>query len=72
VWSQQAYLKATNTGAGDLFGNAVSVSGDTMVIGAENEDSAVTGVGGDQGDNSAANAGAGYVYARSGGTWTGP
>ncbi len=35
VWSQQAYLKASNTGAGDQFGWAVAVSGDTVVVGAQ-------------------------------------
>src|SRR5205085_3537092 len=34
TWSQQAYLKASNTGH-DLFGRSVAVSGDTIVIGAE-------------------------------------
>ncbi len=34
VWSQQAYLKASNTDASDQFGLAVAVSGDTVVVGA--------------------------------------
>ena len=34
TWSQQAYLKASNTGAEDRFGNSVAVSGDTVVVGA--------------------------------------
>ena len=34
-WSQQAYLKASNTEAGDDFGSSVAVSGDTVVVGAE-------------------------------------
>ena len=35
-WTQQAYLKASNTGAGDGFGfwPSVAVSGDTVVVGA--------------------------------------
>ena len=32
---QDHYIKASNTGAGDFFGHAVAISGDTMVIGAE-------------------------------------
>lgn len=32
--AQQAYLKASNTGAGDQFGYTVAVSGDTVVVGA--------------------------------------
>ena len=36
-WSQQAYLKASNTGADDDFGYSVAVSGDTVVVGAHIE-----------------------------------
>jgi hypothetical protein len=70
VWSQQAYLKASNTGAGDFFGNALAVSGDTVVVGAEREASSSTGVDGNQADNSASQSGAGYVFTRSGGVWS--
>ena len=69
-WSQQAYLKASNTGVDDSFGLAVSVSGDTIVVGAWGEDSAATGIDGDQSDNSASSAGAAYVFVRSGTTWS--
>ncbi|MCX6876244.1 MAG: choice-of-anchor D domain-containing protein [Verrucomicrobia bacterium] len=70
TWTQQAYLKASNTGADDRFGNSVAVSGDTVVVGASQEDSSTTGVGGDQNDNSATDSGAAYVFTRSGTTWT--
>ena len=70
VWSQQAYLKASNTGANDRFGISVAVSGDTAVVGAHYEDSNATGVNGNQADNSANNAGAAYVFVRSGGVWS--
>lgn len=63
-WSQQAYLKASNTDAGDLFGYSVAVSGDTVVVGAHNEDSNATGVNGGQADDSALNSGAAYVFVR--------
>lgn len=69
VWNQQAYLKASNTGVGDRFGSWVSVSGDTLVVGAYLEDSGATGVNGNQGDNSAEDSGAAYVFVRSGGVW---
>jgi hypothetical protein len=69
-WSQQAYLKASNTDAGDRFGWSVAVSGDTVVVGAQSEHSAATGVNGNQADNSADGAGAAYVFVRSGGTWS--
>ncbi len=70
TWSQQAYLKASNTGAGDLFGLAVAVSGDTVVVGAIYEDSNATGVDGDQTNNSAVDSGAAYVFVRNGSTWS--
>ncbi len=69
-WTQQAYLKAGNTGDGDQFGIAVAVSGDTVVVGAGSEDSNATGVNGNPVDNSAANSGAAYLFTRSGTTWT--
>ncbi|NOT57789.1 MAG: hypothetical protein HOP18_24570, partial [Deltaproteobacteria bacterium] len=70
VWTQQAYLKASNTGAFDFFGYSVAVAGDTVVVGASEEDSAATGVGGTQADNTATQAGAAYVFTRSAGVWT--
>ncbi len=70
TWSQQAYLKASNTGADDWFGCSVSLSGDTVVVGAFQEASATTGVNGNQSDNSAPNSGAAYVFTRSGTTWS--
>jgi hypothetical protein len=49
---------------GDSFGSSVSLSGDgqTLAVGAIYEDSAATGVGGDQEDNSATDSGAVYLY----------
>ena len=70
AWSQQAYLKASNAGANDGFGGSVSISGDTVVVGADQEDSSATGVNGNQADNSASISGAAYVFTRSGGVWS--
>ncbi len=70
VWSQQAYLKASNTEADDEFGFSVAVSEDTVVIGAIGESSSATGVNGNQGNNSAIGSGAAYVFVRSGETWS--
>jgi hypothetical protein len=70
AWSQQAYLKASNTGVNDSFGDSVSVSEDTVVVGAHNEDSNATGVNGNQVDNNATNSGAAYVFVRSGSAWS--
>ncbi len=69
-WGQQAYVKASNTDPGDYFGSSVAVSGDTAVIGAHREASNATGVDGDQGDNSASQAGAAYVFTRDGTDWS--
>ncbi len=68
-WIQQAYFKASNAEAGDLFGWSVAVSGDTVVVGAFWEDSNATGVNGNQSDNSALSAGAAYVFVRTGTNW---
>jgi hypothetical protein len=72
TWSQQAYVKASNTGAGDLFGSLLTLSadGDTLAVGANAEDSNATGLDGDQANNSATSAGAVYVFSRSGATWS--
>ena len=72
-WSQQAYVKASNTGALDGFGGSVSLSadGDTLAVGAAGEESGATGIGNtDPNDNSISNAGAVYVFVRSGGSWS--
>ena len=69
-WSQQAYLKASNTGGADRFGGSVAVSGDTVVVGALGEDSNATGANGNQSDNSAGASGAAYVFVRDGTSWS--
>lgn len=69
-WTQQAYLKASNSEMGDRFGDAVTVFGDTVVVGARWEDSGAIGVNGDQQNNSAREAGAAYVFVREGTNWT--
>ncbi len=71
-WSQQAYLKASNSEAGDAFGNTVSLSGDgnTLAVGAVHESSNATGIDGNQADNSAPHSGAVYVFTRTGSSWT--
>ncbi|WP_226864701.1 FG-GAP repeat protein [Microbulbifer taiwanensis] len=72
TWTQQAYVKASNTGAEDRFGRSVSLSadGNTLAVGADAEESAATGIDGDQADNSAEYSGAVYVFTRSGSTWS--
>lgn len=59
VWSQQAKLVAADGAIGDSFGCAVSIFGDTVVIGAYAKAAAGN-----------FNQGAAYVFTRSGATWT--
>jgi hypothetical protein len=81
AWSQQAYIKASNTGQaavgdgfaeGDQFGYslALSADGNTLAVGAIGEDSAATGINGDQADNAANQSGAVYVFSRNGSAWS--
>lgn len=65
-WSQERYVKATNTDASsaDEFGIAVALSGDgqTLAVGDKFEDSSANGIDGDGADNSGSNSGAVYLY----------
>jgi hypothetical protein len=67
LWAQEAYVKASNTGAGDFFGSSVALSGDgaTLAVGANSEASAATGIDGDQTSDAATQSGAVYVFRRS-------
>ena len=58
------YLKASNTGQGDLFGWSLALTNDagTLAVGAPAEGSDSTGIGGDQADNSVLHRGAVYLY----------
>src|SRR6267142_2294406 len=69
---QVAYVKASNPGEEDHFGHAIALSGDgaTLAVSAPYEDSAATGINGNQADNSMANSGAVYVFSRTGSTWS--
>ena len=71
-WTQQAYIKASNTGANDWFGSrlALSGSGDILAVGAQLEDSAAQGIDGDQSDDNATEAGAVYLFTRAGDMWS--
>ncbi|MGA6829210.1 FG-GAP repeat protein, partial [Nitrospira sp. NS4] len=62
VWTQQAYVKASNSEADDFFGDSVALSGDTLAVGATGEASCADGIGGDQAYNGCIRAGAVYVY----------
>ena len=58
TWSQQAKIQASDKEAGDLFGTSVEIDGDTIVVGAQTE------------DTGGSNAGAAYVFTRSGTSWS--
>ncbi len=70
-WSQQAYIKASNPGQSYRFGYMVSLSqdGNTLAASAVFEASAAKGINGDQNDKSIPQAGAVYVFTRTGATW---
>lgn len=72
TWTQQAYLKASNSGIGDNFGLSVALAedGNTLAVGASNEASNATGIDGDQANDSASGSGAVYMFTRSGANWT--
>ncbi len=59
TWSLEQELTASDGAAGDRFGNSVAISGATLVVGAP-----------DHKVSSKADAGAAYVYALSGETWS--
>ncbi len=72
TWQAQAYVKASNADAADKFGVSVAISGDTVVVGATEEDSnqlTITNGTTASTDNSIPNAGAAYVFKRTGLTW---
>ena len=58
TWTQQQKLTASDGAAWDFFGDAVAMSGNTVVVGARGEDDKADG------------AGAAYVFVRSGSTWS--
>jgi hypothetical protein len=62
TWSQQAYLKASNTGMSDNFGFGLSLSLDSLIIAAPFEGSGAIGFNGNQADNATPRAGAVYVF----------
>ena len=59
TWSEQGMLVASDDTAGDVFGSSVSVSRDTVVVGARDDDTPA-----------GAKAGSAYVFVRSGTTWS--
>lgn len=61
-WSPYAYVKASNSDAGDAFGHGTTLSLDGMAVVAPWESSSATMIDGDQTSNAAPGAGAFYVF----------
>ncbi len=57
-WTQKQKITSVPRGVGAQFGNAVAISGNTMVVGARHD------------STTAVQAGAAFVYVRNGNTWT--
>ncbi len=64
AWTNPAIVKSPNPQGGDRFGEMVAMGGDGwyLAVSAPGEDSAATGVDGNQTSNAAADAGAAYLY----------
>lgn len=58
TWTEQAWLTAVDGTVDDMFGSDVAVSGDTVVVGAREDDTLET------------DSGVAYVFMRSGDVWT--
>lgn len=56
------YLKASNAEAGDQFGFNLAIDNDTIVVGAEYEDSCATGINNGANTNACGDSGAVYIY----------
>jgi hypothetical protein len=73
AWSQETYLKASNTMVNAAFGSSIAMStdGSTLAVGSGDEDSVSPGIDGDQryAPTNERSAGAVYVFARSNGVW---
>jgi hypothetical protein len=69
IWAQQAYLKASNPDEYAYFGHSVALRGDLLAVGAWGESSNATGLNGNEADRSLSNAGAAYLFTRTGAMW---
>jgi FG-GAP repeat protein len=71
-WALEAFIKSSNNGDQHRFGESLSLSGDgnTLVVGAPNENGGSTGVDGDKTNTNGTHSGAAYVFVRNGTQWT--
>ena len=63
-WAQQQKIVASDRAANDNFGNSVSISGGYAIVGTLYEDENASGT------STLSNSGSGYVFSKSGTTWT--
>lgn len=71
TWQQDSYVKASNPGASDFFSSvALAGNGTRLAVGAYQEDSSATGIGGPQQNEGAPNSGALYLYDAIDTTWS--
>jgi hypothetical protein len=71
TWSQQAYVKASNTQTNASFGSSLSLHGSTLAVGAADESTNTQGIDGDQNAaNNLTSSGAVYVFTRAGAAWS--
>ena len=68
AWEQEAYLKASNPSDEASFGGSVSISGDAVLVGAEQESGRSSGINGDESDMGSWN-GAAYLFRKEEGNW---
>ena len=70
-WAQTTYLKANNSGEADRFGSSVAINldGSDIAVGAPGEKSAAIAIHGNNLDNTATDAGAVYMFSKSGDSW---
>jgi len=68
-WSQEAYLKATNTREDQYFGTRVAILGGTIAVSAPKEGGGSSSIGGDQNLLADNGGGAVYTYVLSGKDW---
>jgi hypothetical protein len=68
--AQEAYLKASNASDNDWFGSWITMSGDTAVVGAYEEDGGANRINGDSMAAAKTDSGAAYVFVRGNQGWT--
>lgn len=69
VWTYEAYLKASNTGAEDYFGYNLAFDGDLLAVSAITESSDALGIDGDGSNDNLNKSGAIYLYKYNGTSW---